>query len=1069
MKNKPVNKLIDDLKERAKELNCLYEVEEILSRSNLSLKAVFQRIVNTLPSGWQYPDICRARITYGDLEVHTVGFTSTPWIQHADIVVQDQTVGRISVCYTEERPQADEGPFLKEERKLIDTVADRLNHLILHTNLKTIFESQRMKEESHDGWQIIIDLLKRTDPKLLTRISRKMVNHLTWAGFEKAQRMLERINPNLKDDGTGTRDLSDIPDENRPLRIAAPHDLLPLSQDIFRLAGEHLSEEEILTFIQKWITEDRSSFLVKILENPNASLVEISGAVERYQHLIPQGVELSSPRERGFRVSLIQRVLSDDPSFVQVAKRCLNVNDFHQLLERTIYSNTSHGKLGGKGAGLFVASKILETNSPGINHLQKIRTPKTWQLTSDGLLNFVNYNDLEEIVEHKYKDIGQVRQEYPAIIQVFKSASFPPEIANGLSSALDDFKEVPLIVRSSSLLEDSKGISFAGKYKSLFIPNQGTKQQRLTALMDAIAEVYASTFGPDPIGYRTQRGLIDFHEEMGVLIQEVVGTRIGRYYMPAFAGVAFSCNEFQWSRRIRREDGLLRLVPGLGTRAVDRVRDDYPILISPGRPELRVNVTVEEKIRYSPRKVDAINLESGRFETVEIKEVLRHYADSYPMIHQIVSMLQYDRLEQPWGLGLDKDGEWIVTFEGLFGRTPFVEQVSEMMKVLQEEFKSPVDLEFAHDGTDLYLLQCRPQSYSAKTQPADIPRDIPKDQILFTANRYVTNGTISDITHIVYVDPQKYTELPDRSDMIAVGRAVAALNQLLPKRQFILMGPGRWGSRGDIRLGVSVTYSDIHNTAMLIEIAQKQKDYAPELSFGTHFFQDLVEASIRYLPLYPGDWGTIFNESFFETSRNWLPDLLPEFAQLADTVRVIDVTNTVPGAVLQILMNGEMDEAMGCLSKPSLEKKAGQDDLGHGGATGADANTHWHWRLQSVERIGELIDPERFGVKALYLFGSTKEATAGAQSDIDLLVHFDGTPEQQKDLLIWLEGWSLCLSHMNYLRTGYKTDGLLNAHIITDQNIRDETSYAVKIGSLSDPALLIPIRGQAHSRTRENQ
>ena len=124
--------------------------------------------------------------------------------------------------------------------------------------------------------------------------------------------------------------------------------------------------------------------------------------------------------------------------------------------------------------------------------------------------------------------------------------------------------EVPLIVRSSSLLEDSKGTSFAGKYKSLFIANQGSKHQRMMALMDAIAEVYASTFGPDPIGYRIERGLIDFHEEMGIMIQEVVGTRIGRYYMPAFAGVAFSRNEFQWSRRIRREDGLLRMVPGLG-------------------------------------------------------------------------------------------------------------------------------------------------------------------------------------------------------------------------------------------------------------------------------------------------------------------------------------------------------------------------------------------------------------------------------------------------------------------------------------------------------------------------
>ena len=384
--------------------------------------------------------------------------------------------------------------------------------------------------------------------------------------------------------------------------MTASQDLLSASEDIFKLAGKHLTENEILAFIQKWIKEDRSGFLIKVLENPNSSLVEIAGAIERYRHLIPQGVELSSPRERAFRVSLIQRILNDDPQFVQVAKQFISVNDFHDLLDRTIYPAGSHGRLGGKGAGLFVASQILKKHAADNELLRSIKTPKTWHLTSDGLHNFINYNDLEEIAEHKYKDVGQVRQEYPAIIQVFKSASFPPEIVNGLSIALDDLPEVPLIVRSSSLLEDSKGTSFAGKYKSLFIANQGTKQQRMLALMDAVAEVYASTFGPDPIGYRMQRGLIDFHEEMGIMIQEVVGARVGQYYMPAFAGVAFSRNEFQWSRRIRREDGLLRMVPGLGTRAVDRVQDDYPILISPGQPSLRVNVTVEEKIRYSPKQ-----------------------------------------------------------------------------------------------------------------------------------------------------------------------------------------------------------------------------------------------------------------------------------------------------------------------------------------------------------------------------------------------------------------------------------------------------------------------------------
>ncbi len=1053
MEDKSVDKLLIDLKQRAKELNCLYEVEEIMNEPNLAFEVLINRIVKKIPAGWQYPDICEARITYGELQVQTELFRDTAWVQHSDILVQDETVGRISVCYTEERPIADEGPFLKEERRLINSIADRLKHRILHDNLKAVFERQRRQVESHEEWAVILDLLKRTDPRLLSRISRKMLNHLAWIGFEEAHQILEIIGSPPEGNSLEVKQA-----ETWSSKTAATQDLLSASEEIFRIAREHLPESEILTFLQKWIKEDRSGFLTKILETPNSSLADIAGAIKQLGHLIPQGVELSSPREQSLRTSLIQHLLSDDLQFIQLAKQSLSLDDFSNLLDHTIYPMGSHGRLGGKGAGLFVASKILKKCSDHARVLRGIKIPKTWHITSDGLLSFINYNDLEEVVDYKYKDIGQVRQEYPSIIQVFKSAFFPPEIVSGLSIALDDFAEVPLIVRSSSLLEDKRGSSFAGKYKSLFVANQGTKHQRLVALMDAIAEVYASTFGPDPISYRMERGLIDFHEEMGVLIQEVVGTRIGHYYMPAFAGLGSSQNEFQCSRRIRREDGVLRMVPGLGTRAVDRVLDDYPILISPGQPSLRINITVEEKVQFSPKQLDALNLKTGSFETIKIQDLLREYGDVYPMIEQLVSILHGDRLYQLSGIGINKNKDVpVVTFEGLLSRTQFIEQASAMLKVLQSEYGVPLNIEFAHDGTDLYLLQCRPQSHGAMSLPAVLPREVPRERVLFSANRYVTNGTVSGITHIVYIDPHKYSELPQRADLVAVGQTIAKLNRLLPKRRFIFMGPGRWGSRGDIRLGVSVSYSDINNTAMLIEIAQKQKDFVPELSFGTSFFRNLVEASIRYLPLCTDDWGTFFNESFFANSPNRLPDLLPEFAHLAATIHVIDVPNVAPGMVLKVLMNGELNEALAIFTQPSAEPIEVPPQSTGINTAEPRSEAHWRWRLQIVEEIGEQMDPGRFGVKAMYLFGSTKNATAGPESDIDLLIHFAGDTAQKKDLLAWLEGWSLCLSHMNYLKTGCRTDGLLNIHLITDKDIQNRTSYAVKIGAITDPALPIPL------------
>ena len=661
-------------------------------------------------------------------------------------------------------------------------------------------------------------------------------------------------------------------------------------------------------------------------------------------------------------------------------------------------------------------------------------------------------------MSRRYEDIARVRQEYPYVVHLFKNSSLPSEIVNALSVALDDLGERPLIVRSSSLLEDRMGTSFAGKYKSLFIANQGPKRERLRALMDAIAEVYASTFSPDPIEYRIEHGIIDFNEEMGILIQEVVGKKVGHYFIPAFAGVAFSRNEFRWSQRIRREDGLVRMVPGLGTRAVDRLSDDYPILAAPGQSNLRVNVTNDENIHYSPKKIDVINLRTNSFETIEIRQLLKTYGDEYPLIHQIGSVFRNERLEPLGRLGTDFEKDHIVvTFDGLIRNTPFMEQIRAILKVLETELATPVDIEFAHDGTNLYLLQCRPQSSAKASQPPAIPRDLPQDKILFTAHRYVTNGTVSGITHIVYIEPQRYGELKGRADLLAVGRAVSKLNQILPKRQFILMGPGRWGSRGDIKLGVSVSYSDINNTAMIIEIARRQKDYVPELSFGTHFFQDLVEASIRYLPLYPDDRGVVFNEEFLVNSKNILPDLLPEYSSLSDTIRVIDVADSADGQVLQVLMNGERDEALAVLGKAPAETVSAAENPQAEELPEKKDDTHWRWRLGSVEHIAARMDAQRFGVKAFYLFGSTINATAGPQSDIDILIHFSGTDTQRKDLMSWLEGWSLCLSEMNYLRTGHKTDGLLDVHLVTDEDIKRRTSFAAKIGAVTDAPRLLPM------------
>lgn len=1055
-----VDAILRDLQERAKELSCLYTVEELATNGDIPVDRVFQGVIDALPAGWQYPSICCARIIFDGRAWKSQRFEQTPWVQRAVLRVQGEAVGTIEVFYIEEMPQADEGPFLKEERKLIDIIADRLGNCITHRHLMEAmrdWKAAQQKLEKHKlrDWTVILDLLRRTDQSLLLRVARKMINHLCWAGVKEADVLLRHFG--LR----GRHDQQDLLMESNQARVVTEVTPDSLVDETFRIAGQHLSDEEIVNCIQKWIKQDRASFLVNALENHYTSLSEVADAIHRYHHATQGEVELSISTRKGLRVSLIRRFLTDQLEYINVAKNYVDINDFHDLTHRMIYPARGHGKIGGKSAGMFLAGQIVKYHRHDGDLFENIRTPKTWFVTSDGLHDFIYCNHLEDVFTQKYKDIDEIRQEYPDIVQIFKHSQFPADIVKGLSMALDDFGEQPLIVRSSSLLEDRFGAAFSGKYKSLFLANQGTKRQRLAKLLDAISEIYASVFSPDPIQYRAERNLLDFQEGMGVMIQEVVGTRIGRYYAPAFAGVAFSLNEFRWSPRIKREDGLLRLVPGLGTRAVDRVGDDYPVLISPGQPGLRVNATVEECVRYAPRSLDMLNLETGQFETVEVEALLREFGDAYPNLEQIVSVCEHGRLRPPLVGQVDFErDDLVVSFEGLLTRTPFIHQMQTLLKLLEDKVQAPVDIEFASDGRWLYLLQCRAQTQTRDAAPAQIPHDLAPERVIFSANRYVSNGRVPTITHIVYVDPQRYTELGSHEELVRVGRAVGRLNKLLPKRRFILMGPGRWGSRGDIKLGVHVTYSDINNTALLVEIARRQGDYTPDLSFGTHFFQDLVESSIRYLPLYPDEPDVLFQERFLLEAPNVLADLAPEYADLADVLHVIDVAHAADGQALHVLMNAEDDQAVALLGPPSAAFTTTDQALP---VDITKREQDWRWRLRMAERVAAQLDPAAFGVAGFYVFGSVKNATAGPASDIDVLIHFRGTGEQRTELERWLEGWSLCLSEMNYLRTGYRTDGLLDVHFVTDEDITRRTSYAVRIGAVSDAARALPMKG--HTET----
>ncbi len=761
-------------------------------------------------------------------------------------------------------------------------------------------------------WAVIIDMLEKLDIVLFNRIVRRMIYYLYTLNIHEISELLEDLEKIIitdKSDNTEGKLYSNMPNpkiNRRSLKV--------FSDKVFQIAGDTIPDKEITEQIKTWLLQERSRFLSIAFENQNLALVDSKDALARFIKIPKAELEMSPDDFINLRVLLIRRFLSSNLNYINISKHHILVKDFVKIIQRTIGPSKGCGKLGGKSAGLILGHEILRSEIKNDPDLKDVDVPKSWYITSDTITNFIHYNALEETTSLKYLETSEIRAGYPYLQQLFKNSFFPQEIISQLRDLLREIGEKPIIVRSSSLLEDSFDAAFSGKYKSLFLANTGSDDDKLTSLLDAISEIYSSIFGPDPIEYRKEKGLIDFQEEMGLLIQEVVGNRVGDYFFPTYSGVAFSNNEFRWSPRIKREDGVVRMVLGLGTRAVDRIGDDYPFLVSPGQPGLRVNVSYKDRLRYSQKRADILNLRTNEFETVDISSLIKKYGDKIVGIEDVISVDKDKALTVPIGILFDhSQSEPVITFQKLTDTPHFLKKLDKILKLLKNAFKSPVDIEFASDGKKLFILQCRPQVQAKSVVNTEMPDNLNNENIIIKSNQFVTTGVIKGIEYIVYVVPEKYNSLSSETEMKKVASAVSVLNNKLPSRKFILIGPGRWGSRGDIKLGVQVTYSDIFNTAMLIELAYSKDGYIPELSFGTHFFQDLVESDIKYLPLYPEKDGSLFKSDILMELPNHLSEFYSEDKSIDEVVRVICSDDIKTNSTISIIMDGDSDTALGFL------------------------------------------------------------------------------------------------------------------------------------------------------------
>lgn len=643
---------------------------------------------------------------------------------------------------------------------------------------------------------------------------------------------------------------------------------------------------------------------------PQSMLFEQALAIER---LPAEDRQQAEARLKEIKVVLIRTLISDQLAYVNIAKDWFTISDLSKIRDRKL----GQGKIGGKSAGMLLAARILiEAGDDQIR--AALRIPESYFIGADLTYNFMSLNNLMHWGDQKYKTEARIRSEYPQLQKDFLAGDFPGDVIDSLRGLLDQVSHKPIIVRSSSLLEDSFGTSFAGKYESHFCPNQGTPEENLLDLRNAIKRIYASVFNPDALLYRRAKGLQDYDERMALLIQVVEGETFGKYYLPQASGVAFSRNLYRWSQQIRKEDGFMRLVWGLGTRAVDRVGNDYPRLVALSHPLLLPQANIKDIHHYSQQYVDLIDIEANSFRTVPMAEVL---SPRYPALRYLAQIDQGGYLTPLRSLVFDLNQEQMVlTFDGLLRRTPLAGLMRNMLNLLEEHYRSPVDTEFTvrilkpdtvQPKVEVCILQCRPQSH-LKESDVSLPSNLDDKDIIFSTPRMAPEGRITEVRYVLFVSPEAYYRLPTAAARAKLGQAISRLNALLEGKRFICVGPGRWGTSNP-DLGIHIGYGDIYHTLALVELAGRGIGPAPEASFGTHFFQDLVESNIYPLAVYLDDEGVVFNRDFFYETPNQLLDYLPEERSLSNVLRLIEVSSFREAHHLELVMDDDAGQAVAFL------------------------------------------------------------------------------------------------------------------------------------------------------------
>jgi len=514
------------------------------------------------------------------------------------------------------------------------------------------------------------------------------------------------------------------------------------------------------------------------------------------------------------------------------------------------------GNIGGKGRSLlFAMAKLRESND---ETLKRVVFPPSL---------FIATESFDSVVA-QIPNLETLKNESPENIEeAFLATKLPDSVIEAVRGFLSKITD-PIVVRSSSVLEDSLKYSFAGKYLSTFEFNGEDEplETRVAHVEQDIKKIYARTFFPVAVAYRLKHGLGD--DRMGIIVMRVAGKWRGRYYYPTMAGVGFSRYYRRWTTRIKSEDGIIRLVFGMGTTSTKRgYARTFALTLPSLRPEGQNPFNI---MRHAQEHFQVIDREQKALVAVVVNQIWKDivpYHSCFPDYAQIYPADEEGGYFTPMsrhGSVIEKGEKVCFTFEEFAFRSKhFFDRMKKLLALLDKEMGVPADVEFAFHPTEDFveIVQARPLWISEQISSANIPK-LEKRDVVLRADRMVTHGVKENIPYLVYIDHHIYAQETRFHD---VARAIGSVNDMLKGSRFILVAPGRVGSSNPL-LGVPVQYNEITRCCCIVEVGFPKEGYMPELSFGTHFFTDLEIDGILYMPAYEGAKNNVFDERFFDSS-----------------------------------------------------------------------------------------------------------------------------------------------------------------------------------------------------------